>query len=166
MDKRNLKRILILAAIAATIGLVYNIAKLFSPGLYPYAERYVLPYSEENIKTIIKKIKRDNPEMQVPKVTIEGLGAWDLPDKPIKGPGSLSAFYFYYNHENQIIFTWTQSTSKNRTTLGLVSINNGLDIGHWRELNHDLSNSESETQKDLFEERILNKIRRELSNLK
>ena len=70
-----------------------------------------------------------------------------------------SLFYFYYKSENKILLTLTRSSSENKTTIYFVSINSGLDIGNWKEINRDFDESENEKQKKLFEERILNKIK-------
>jgi len=150
------------AAIAVGAFGFYKAAEIFSPGRYPYAETYELPYPEEKVKEAIVKFKQKNPEYLVPKITIQNQGSLDLADEPTKDPSYWYKFYFYYKSENQILFTWTSSLSKDKTTLAFVSINNGLDIGYWKDINKDFSGADNKEQKKIFEERILNKIKDEL----
>lgn len=135
----------------------------FASGSYPYAEEYELNYSEEQVKTAIKKIKEEHPEYIVPKVTINNQGSWDLIDEPTEAPAHWYKFYFYYKNEKKIIFTWTRAAGKNKTTFAFVSINNGLNVGNWKDINKDFNRSENKEEKKKFEERILNKIKEELS---
>lgn len=158
-----MRRFLVSTAIAVGAFGFYKAAEVFSPGRYPYAENYELPYPEEKVKEAIIKFKQKNPEYLVPKVTIQNQGSWDLADEPIKDPSYWYKFYFYYKNENQILFTWTSSLSKDKTTLAFVSINNGLDIGNWKNINKDFSVADNKKQKKIFEERILNKIKDELN---
>lgn len=134
----------------------------FAPGSYPYAETYELNYSEEAVKTAINKFKQEHSEYIVPKVTIDGKTTWDLIDGQSKEPNSWYIVYFYYPKENQIILTWTRPAEKGKTTLAFVSINEGLTLGNWKEINKDFSRSENKEEKKKFEERILSKIKEKL----
>jgi hypothetical protein len=134
----------------------------FAPGSYPYAETYELNYSEEEVKTAINKFKQEHSEYIVPKVTVDGVASWDLIDEQSKEPNHWYGVYFYYKNENKIIYTWTRSAEKGKTTFAFVSINNGLILGNWKRINKDFSRSENEKEKKKFEERILNKIKARL----
>lgn len=134
----------------------------FAPGSYPYAEEYELNYSEEQVKTAINKFKQEHSEYLVPKVTINNQGSWDLIDEPTEDPAHWYKFYFYYKSENRIIFTWTRPAGKNKTTFAFVSINDGLNLGSWKDINKDFSRSENKEEKKKFEERILNKVKEKL----
>jgi hypothetical protein len=134
----------------------------FAPGSYPYAETYELNYSEEEVKTAIKKFKQEHSEYIVPKVTIDGKTTWDLKDEQSKEPNSWYIVHFYYPKENQIILAWTRPAEKGKTTFAFVSINEGLTLGNWKEINKDFGSSENKEEKEKFEERILNKIKEKL----
>lgn len=134
-----------------------------APGSYPYAEKYELNYSEEDVKTAINKFKMDNSEYIVPKVTVNNEGAWNLTDEPTKNPAYWYKFYFYYEDENKILLTWTRPAGKDKTTFAFVSINEGLNLGNWKDINKDFNSTVSKNEKLKFEERILKKIKQELS---
>lgn len=134
----------------------------FAPGSYPYAETYELNYSEEEVKTAINKFKQEHTEYVVPKVTIDGKATWDLIDQQSKEPNHWYIVYFYYPKENQIILTWTRPAEKGKTTFAFVSINEGLTLGNWKEINKNFSRSENKEEKKKFEERILNKLKEKL----
>jgi hypothetical protein len=156
------KKAIILAIIMLIAGGVIWFGYNFSPGSYPYAEEYELNFSEEQVKTAINKFKEEYPEYIVPKVTINNQGAWDLIDEPTEDPAYWYKFYFYYKDENKIIFTWTCPVGKNKTTFAFVSVNDGLNLGSWKDINKDFSRSENKEEKKKFEERILNKIKEKL----
>jgi len=134
----------------------------FASGSYPYAETYELKYPEEKVKTAINKFKQGHPEYVVPKVTIDGSATWYLIDEQSKEPNHWYVVYFYYPKENQIILTWTRPAEKGKTTFAFVSINDGLTLGNWKEINKDFSRSENKNEKKKFEERILSKIREKI----
>ncbi len=134
----------------------------FAPGSYQYAEEYEFNYSEEQVKKAINKFKEDHPEYLVPKVTINNQGGWDLTDGQSKESDHWYRVYFYYKTENKIIFTWTRPAGKHKTTFAFVSINDGLNLGNWKDINKDFSRSENNDEKKKFEERILNKVKEKL----
>lgn len=53
--------------------------------------------------------------------------------------------------------TQTRPAEKGKTTFAFVSINEGLTLGDWKEINIDFSRSENKEEKKKFEERILNR---------
>lgn len=131
-----------------------------APGSYPYREEYELNCSEQQAKVAINKFKKEYPEYIVPKVTVDNQRFWDLIDEPTEDPAYWHKFYFYYKDENKIIFTWTRPTEENKTILAFVSINDGLNLGYWKDINKDFSRSENKEEKKKFEERVLNKIKK------
>ncbi len=135
-----------------------------SPGSYPYAEEYELDYPIEEVKTAIDNFKVEHSEFVVPKVTIENKGAWDLSDAKSQDIDQLYYFYFYYKSENKILHTWIRPLGKNRTTFAFVSINKGLDIGNWKNINKDFSHSENRVEKKKFETIILDRIKENMVN--
>jgi hypothetical protein len=54
---------------------------VLSAGSYPFAETYELDYSEEEVKSAIKKSKNEHPEYNVPLVTINNQGKYTLLDE-------------------------------------------------------------------------------------
>ena len=159
---KNKKIIILFLSLSFFVGLVVWFGYNFAPGSYPYAETYELDSSEEEVKSAINKFKQEHPEYIVPKVTISNQDSCDLSDGQSKEPGYWYFVYFYYPQENQIICTWTRPNGKNKTTFAFVSINDGLNLGNWKDINKDFSYSENKIEKKKFEERILNKIKERL----
>lgn len=152
--------ILSIKILLAQVFLLQFSACDFAPGSYPYAETYELNYSEEEVKIAIRKFKSENPEYVVPKVTIDGTKSWELIDEQSKSPGYWYLVYFYYPEDNQIVFTWTRPRGKGKTTFAFVSINEGLTLGNWKDINKDYHYTENAKVKKKFEDRILNQIKR------
>lgn len=153
---------IICGIIPLIIGPIFWFGCNFAPGSYPYAQEYELDCPEEKVISAIKTFKQEFPEYIVPRVSVDGQGSWDLIDEPTKDPAFWHKFYFYYKSENQIIFTWTRSTEYNKTTFAFVSINDGLNLGNWKNINKDLNHEENEKAKKMFEEKILSKIKEKL----
>lgn len=148
--------------ITAMIIMMYWLSNIFAPGSYPNAEKYELDYSEKQVIIAINKFKEENPEYKVPKTTIDNKIVSELIDGRDTTNGYWYFFYFYYKKENKIIFTWTRSSEKNKTTFAFVSVNYGLNLGNWRDINKDLNFFKSQAEKKEFEERILKKIKERL----
>ena len=137
----------------------------FAPGSYPFAEKYELNYSEEEVKIAVKKLKRNNTEFMVPHVTINNKRAQDLVDGPVGPHSHWYKFYIYYKKENQIIYTWVQSIDKNRSRFAFVTVMDGLDLANKSyDINNDFSSTENKEQLKKFEERILSKVKYYLEN--
>jgi hypothetical protein len=130
----------------------------FSPGSYPNAEIYELNYNETELINAIVSFKKENPEYCVPQSTnlIDG--------RSTERDDHWYHVYFYYKKENKMINTWIRQSNKTSTSFALVSINDGLILGNWKELNRDFSKEENEKEKRIFEERVLNKIKNQLLN--
>lgn len=139
---------------------MYAITGMLSPGSFSNAETYTLNASEKNVVDAIYRFRTEHPDYTVPDITIDNKPAGNL----IESEGRKKerywySVYFYYKKENQIVFTLTKPLSKSKTELSFVSINEGLDLGHWKEINHDYSFFENRKIKKTFEERILNEIK-------
>lgn len=127
-------------------------------GIFPDAERYVLSSKEEHVIEAIKSFKLQNPEFKVPTRTKLKDGR-----RPIGGQKHWYIFYFYIPERNEILYTWVRETSKkNKTIFALVSVNKGLEIGNWEKVNVDLSRSENRIIKQIFKERIVNEVSKQL----
>ncbi len=95
--------------------------------------------------------KEDNPSYNTPEQC-------ELTDHTDQSYNNLFIIYFYYKKENKIVRIWVCSGNKNKSRLGVQSINNGLDIGNWRTLNSDLDEDETQEELSLFENRILKQL--------
>jgi hypothetical protein len=126
----------------------------FAPGSYPYAEEYKLKISESELIMAIDKFNYTYPEFNVPEQT-------QLKDGRTNDRNDhWYHLYFYYKDENQIIYAWVRQKDKDITSFALVSINQGLTLGNWKEINKDFSHKENKAKKQEFEERILNPIKK------
>lgn len=152
--------LLILGGLIIILFGLYKLATLFAPGSYPYAQTYELNFPEDKVIQLINKFKSDNPEYIVPKVKINNSGSFDLPDERKDSSDHWYHIYFYLQKENIIIYSWTRPLTKNKTTFAFVSINKGLSIGNWQDINHDLSSSENDKFIQIFETEILNPIKK------
>lgn len=164
MSKKT-KIFFLIGLLAVVIIGLYHLAKLFSPGSYSYAETYELNYSEEMVIKAVKQLKIQHKEMIAPKVTINNDGSYDLNESEGRTEGSYwYTIYFYYPKENQILMTNTRPNGGGKTSFSFVSINNGLGIGHWKEINNDFDAAEKRKLRMDFEQRILKPIKKILQD--
>lgn len=157
---------LFIASILLLTGIISTSCDKIAAGSYPYAEYYKMDTSEELLITAIKNFKKRHPEFMPPNVvTIKG-----NPTSLEEGRNGTDDFwyhlYFYYPDSNQIIYTWSRPINNSRTTFALVGINQGLELGNWKLINHDLKGEENRRQKEKFERLIIEGIKKELSYLK
>jgi uncharacterized membrane protein len=155
MKKKN-KIIIGILLIILSIFLVYKFGEAFAPGSYPHAEVYKINASEENVINAIKQFKTSHSEFIVPNMTIHKSGSFNLAESEGRKENSYWYLnYFYDKEENQILLIWTRPAENNKTDLALVSINQGLDLGNWKEVNKDFGDPENERIKTKFERSIL-----------
>jgi hypothetical protein len=139
--------------ISTFVFFTFTISACFAPGSYPYVEEYEVNTKEGNLIKAIENFKRDNPEFNPPEQA-------GLKDGRINDKALWYDIYFYYPQENQLIHTWTRpALNPQKTTFALVGVNDGLKLGNWKRINHDLSSSEDDSQKEKFTTRILNKVK-------
>ena len=124
-------------------------------GSYPYVELYPMNINETKLITAIENFKKNNPKNCPPSQLNIHDGKSDKNDNWYN-------IYFYYPEEDQLVLTWTRYENKNNTSFALVSINQGLTLGHWKSINEDFTDEENKEQLHKFEERILNKIKKDL----
>ncbi|WP_026953130.1 hypothetical protein [Algoriphagus mannitolivorans] len=158
------KRLIIIAIVLIGLFFFYKLGDMFAPGSYPYAEHYELNYPEDKVIEAINNLKASDSGLLVPKVTIQGAGQWDLNDGKENKKDFWYKFYFYDKKKNEIMFTWTRPAGQSKTTFAFVSINKGLDLGHWEVINDDFGFFENRKIKKDFEETILKKIKENLDN--
>jgi hypothetical protein len=143
----------------------YELAKrmnMISAGSYAFSESYYLPYSEASVIKTIQKFKEKNPKYQVPAVSISSNNSFILEDSRSEN-GLWFLAYLYDSTENRILNIAIRG-NKTSTTLEFASINNGLKIGHWKDINRDFSYDENQKLKKRFEESYLNQIKKSLQN--
>jgi hypothetical protein len=160
MTKKTRKAIIILGLLLVGLIGFIKLGTMLSPGSYGNAEIYEFNYSENQVQEAVRKFKIQHPDMVVPTVTIGNRGSFDLSKNEGRKDSSWRYFlYFYYPKENQIIFSWTRPVENGKTRFAFVSVNNGLEIGHWQDINHDFRSAQNKQLKQEFEERILSPIR-------
>jgi hypothetical protein len=105
--------------------------------------------------------------MSVPRVTIQHSGSYDLSESEGRNKDTFwYTIYFYYPTDNQIVLTWTRPSENGTTSFAFISLNKGLDIGHWQDINKDFGSKETKMLKMNFEERIVKPIELILANKK
>jgi len=127
----------------------------FSAGSYPYAEVFEITLPKEDIIHKIDSIKI-NEKLQVPRFEWAGKETL-LQDKTLKN--GYFVFYIFLKEHNQIIYSYVKEMDSNKARIGLVSVQYGLSLGNWKEVNKDLSEEENRQLKDIFKEKIISKIR-------
>lgn len=167
MTKRILiSLILLLSAILIFSKIArYEVAKrvnIISAGSYAHSVSYELPYSETEVIKAIEKFKEKNPKYKVPEVSISFNNSFKLEDSRTEN-GLWFVVFLYDSNENRILKIAIRGNETN-TTLEFVSINNGLEIGHWKDINRDFSYDENQQLKNSFEKFYLNPIKQILKN--
>ncbi|MCF6133453.1 hypothetical protein [Flavobacterium wongokense] len=158
---KSRKILIITSGLILGLFLFYQLGKAFGPGSYPNAEIYEIKAPEQEVVKAINNFKKLNPEYVVPKVNINNNGSFDLSESEGRKEKSQWNFnYFFYKNENEIIFTWTRPNLDGNTDLAFVSLNKGLNIGNWKDINHDFGFFENRKLKEEFESRILKPIKK------
>ncbi|TDE00658.1 hypothetical protein [Flavobacterium hiemivividum] len=172
MTKRILQTIISLLLITSAILLLNNTVRyevtkrlnMISAGSYAFSESYELPYSETNVIKAIEKFKDRNPKYKVPEVSISPKDAFLLEDSKSEN-GLWFIAYLYDSNYNRILNIAIRGDETN-TTLEFVSINQGLQIGNWKDINRDFSYDENQKIKNNFEKDYLKSIKNILKNNK
>lgn len=142
------KTIIIVFAVIIVMLFFYKIAKLFSPGSYPYSEIYEVNMNDSLLIEQIKQFKRKNIVFNVPVNS-------DLVDDTYNKDSNRFILYFYYKAENKIILTWVRSLDKQHSQIGLVSVSDGIELENTKELNKDFGYFDSVKEREKFENEIL-----------
>ncbi|TKC02765.1 hypothetical protein [Pedobacter frigoris] len=149
--KKAEKIILVIALIIVGI-IIYKFGNMFSAGSYPNAKIYEIDRSEANIIKAVKLFKQKNSKYVVP----DHIGLKDGRDKSNEHWYKL---YFYYPDTKEIIFAWLRPTNSQSTSFALVSINQGSELGNWKDINKDFRYFENKAQCDKFKKNILQPIK-------
>jgi len=137
---------------------IYKLTEFYSPGSYPNAETYGLDIGEKELLIAVYKFKAQHPEYAPPKT-------FGLKEGRMSNNDHWYSFYFYYPKSNEIIHVWTRPKGfMGATKLGFVGINEGDQLGNWKNINKDFSPSENLRQKEKFENLILNPIKKTVAD--
>jgi hypothetical protein len=154
------KTAIIVLVVLGGLFFINRLAAVFLPSGHP--EEYELHYAEERVIEAIKKLKDQDKDLALPKVTIVNTGPFDMPDRKqedIEG----YAFYFYDKDDDIVLFTLTRPSGKNSTIFALVSVNEGLDLGYWKDVNRDIGFFKNRRIKRSFEETVLRRVKENLA---
>ena len=155
-DKNIMKTIFVVLKISFCLFVLSKLAGCnIAAGSYPNAELYEINAPESTLVKVIQNFKKNNPQYIVP-------AQLNLSDGRIGDVAYWYCIYFYYPDRNEIIYTWVQASENGSTNFAFVSVNEGLILGNWKDINKDFSSSENEEEKRIFEDRILNKIKADL----
>jgi hypothetical protein len=158
-----MKKSLIVISIAALLVIMFLwVGSNMAPGSYVYAEEYELPYSEIDVKAAIAAVKEDHPELRVPKVSINGSAPFVLQDEQTKDSELWYKVYFYYPKDDKIILTLLRPSGKDKSKLSVVSVNDGLELGNWKQINKDFDDDVNRQLKEEFKIQILDPLERKL----
>lgn len=125
----------------------------FAAGSYPFAEIYKVKADEAKVIAAVEQFKKENPDYNVPPEVGMADGRSNRKDD------HWYHVYFYYKKDNEIVNSWLRSSREEGTTsFALVAINQGLEIGNWKEVNNDLSGEEDDFQKEKFKKQVVDKI--------
>jgi hypothetical protein len=160
------KTLIISSIVLGGLFFLYKMADTFSPGSYAHAEIYELDYPEEKVIEAITRLKETDKDLVVPKVTIQNNGRLDLNDGKERETDHWYKFYFYDKQKTQVLFTWTRPSGRNTTTFAFVSVNEGLDLGYWKDVNEDFGFFENRKIIKRFEETILKRVKVDLGKIK
>jgi hypothetical protein len=150
--KKSLRNFLIVVVLIIAFLAIGIYSGALSAGSYPYSENYKFPINEDSLISKIKKFKDNNPIFKVPKK----VGLIDSLDEN----KIFYNFWIYYPQQNKIVFFIVESdyNDSHNSTLRLISINNGLTLGHWGTINDDIERSENLEEKKQFQTQILDKL--------
>jgi len=142
--------ILTKSVLVIILFLILDSCGSITAGSYPYAERYTIHKDEATLIKDVIDFKIENPKYTLPSEARLKDGR--------KNKSLWYSVYFYYPKEGEIVFACLRPKRMGVTTLYLVSINEGLRLGNWKDINKDFDLVENNRQKKKFEELILKKI--------
>jgi len=153
MPRRIRKVLIVIGIIFAVLFIMWQGAKMMAPGSYVYAENYQLAAPESRVIEAVKLFKKTHPEMVVPE-------AANLASSEGRPDSSYWYFiYLYYPKENQIVLAWTRPTIDSlNTELAFVSINEGLGLWNWKQINKDFTGEDNKKLKAQFERRFVKEL--------
>lgn len=168
------KHKILYSILAAPLFLIvfYYIGWSLAPGSYAKAEVYEFSIHEETLIEIIKEFKKENPSLDMTKpVRFENGEEFYFEDGRKDSSDHWYYIYFYYPDKNQIVMTWTRPNTnwenpklEKSTSFAFVSVNDGLTLGNWTDVNDSFFWWENTPMKEKFEKIILDKIKNKIKN--
>lgn len=144
-------KIIILSALIVFVFLIIWFGLTFAPGSYANTPKYELNVSEEQLIENIHKLKEIDTSLIVPK-------EYDLTEGIQDENDSRYYLYIYYSKEQEIVYCWVRAKTKSSSTLAVVSIMNKNQ--YWNILEKNQDQEELEKIKSIFEERIVNRLKK------
>jgi uncharacterized membrane protein YqaE (UPF0057 family) len=120
-------------------------------GSYSHANIYKYNISKDTLIEILLRLKEKDSSLIPPL----GVG---LVDGMSDNSDYWYHIYFFNKNKNEIIHTWVRAQDNEITNLAFVGINQGLQLGNWKEINKDFDEKENDIRKREFENFILNRL--------
>jgi hypothetical protein len=156
-------KLLSLSAVLVGLVLLYKLVAMYLPASHVHAERYELNYAEGKVIAAINNLKSSDNDLVIPAAAIQDSAQWNLNDGKEKTFDHYQV-YFYDRVNNRILFTWIKPSGPNQTTFAFVSVNDGLDLKNWKDVNDDFPFFENRKIVNNFEEMILARVKKNLAN--
>ncbi|MEP2025581.1 hypothetical protein [Reichenbachiella sp.] len=123
----------------------------YSPGSYPYAERYEIDMSEDELIDRLKTHKELHPELKLP-------AGVNMKDGKRNNVDHWHHFYFYRKESDQVVKTWVRRIDEERSTFALVALFDRSFQHGLKFFNKDFDDEENEILINRFEEELLTNI--------
>lgn len=134
------------------------------PGAFPRAEFYEFDVSEDSLISIIENVKNENPNFILPKsIKMPDGGYIELKDGRSDSTSHWYKIYFHYPEKDQILLTWTRTNFNGKTTFAFAGINSIKKEWRWEPPNENFWWWKNQPDIDEFEQRILSKIKNEIT---
>lgn len=146
-----MRRKLVFFIVLGFITLVVYALYRFAPGRDPYAEMYEIKYDTPEVIQAVRLFKQNHADFSPP-------GELGLRDGKVDSTELVYSVYVYYPDSNEIIYFWIRANYDGGTKIAFVSVNKGLTLGNWRDINDELPYSENRAQKRRFEHDVLTPI--------
>jgi hypothetical protein len=148
--KRNNPLLACITTFSFLITILFG-CNYISAGSYPYAETSVFPFSEQSFIRAIDTFKLQHPKAVVPIEDLnDGRGGSD--------GGYWYHTYFYLPEKQTIVHCWTRPASESKTQFAIVGLNNGLELGNWKQVNKDFSSRENTEAIQMVKDSFLHPI--------
>ncbi|WP_132055675.1 hypothetical protein [Pseudocnuella soli] len=149
--KKVLLNLLIFVATPLTFILVaYQLARLFAPGSYPYAELYELDVPEDDVIKAVELLKIRHPNLSPPL---------DLVDGRRSSTDYWYDIYLFDTAHNHIYYAWTRPEKKSVTTMAFVSVSKDVSFGNWMLVNKEFTSKQNREAISRFESLFLDSIK-------
>lgn len=123
----------------------------FSAGSYAYAEIYQYKINDDTLIKILTNLKEEDSSL-IPPIEL------GLVDGRSDKTDYWYHIYFFNKNKNEIIHTWVRKQDNEITNFAFVGINQGLQLGNWKEINKDYNKVDNSNKKDEFQNLILRKL--------